>query len=168
MAEGVVRHHAAMMRPVVEFCLVNDINIIQMPCPETNCAAGGLGRQPRGKVWYERNGLRETATDIATGQVDYMEKLRAANIEILAVIGVEFSPACAVTFLNKGRSIVRDEGIFVEEIKKGMAERGFDIPFVGVAAKWERRIERDLKALLTKRDQGVLPGLAEALEHGGS
>lgn len=161
MAEGVVRHHAAMMRPVVEFCLANDINIIQMPCPETNCAAGGLGRQPHGKRWYERNGLRETASNIAAGQLDYMERLRGAGIEILAVIGVEFSPACAVTYLNKGRSIVRDEGIFIEELRKGMAERGFEIAFIGVAAKWERRIERDLRALLARRD-GSLP---EAAEH---
>ena len=81
MAEGVVRHHPAMMRPVVEFCLANDINIIQMPCPETNCAAGGLGRQPHGKSWYERNGLRETAANIAAGQLDYMERLRTGALK---------------------------------------------------------------------------------------
>jgi len=163
MAEGVVRHHPAIMRPVVEFCLANDINIVQMPCPETQCAAGGLGRQPHGKSWYERNGLRDTAAAIAAGQLDYMERLRAAGIEILAVIGVEFSPACAVTFLNKGRSIVRDEGIFIEELRKGMAERGLEVAFIGVAAKWERRIERDLRALLTRRDGGR-SGVAEHVD----
>jgi predicted secreted protein len=155
MAEGVVRHHPAIMRPVVEFCLANDINIIQMQCPETNCAAGGLGRRPRGKGWYERNGLRDTAASIASEQLDYMERLRAGGIEILAVIGVEFSPACAVTYLNKGRSIVRAEGIFIEELRNGMAKRGFQVAFVGVAAKWERRIERDLQALLVRRDGGL-------------
>ena len=77
------------------------------------------------------------------------------------MIGVEFSPACAVTYLNKGRSIVRNEGIFIEELRKGMAERGFEIAFIGVAAKWERRIERDLRALLARRD-GAQP---EAAEH---
>lgn len=167
MAEGVVRHHAAIMRPVVEFCLAEDINIIQMPCPETNCAAGGLGRQPHGKVWYERNGLRETAAGIAKGQVEYMNRLRTAGIEILAVIGVDFSPACAVTYLNKGRSIVRDEGIFVEELKRLMAESGFELPFVGVTAKWERRIERDLKALLNREDGAASASLAAGIEHVG-
>jgi predicted secreted protein len=164
MADGVVRQHAAIIRPVVEFCLANDINIIQMPCPETNCAAGGLGRNPHGKVWYERNGLRETAAGIAAGQLDYMARLRAAGIEILGVIGVDFSPACAVTYLNKGRSIVRGEGIFVEELRKGMAERGFEVPFVGVAAKWGRRIERDLRALLAGRDPRAVPDLTEAAD----
>ena len=161
MAEGVVRHHPAVMRPVVEFCLANDINIIQMPCPETMCAAGGLGRPPNGKVWYERNGLRETAADIAATQLDYMVRLRGAGMDILAVIGVDFSPACAVSYLNKGRAVVRDAGIFVEELRKGMAQRGFELPFIGVSARWERRIERDLKALLEKRDRGALPGVAD-------
>ena len=168
MAEGVVRHHAAMMRPVVKFCLDNDINIIQMPCPETKCDAGGLGRKPQGKVWYERNGLRATASGIADEQLDYMERLRAARMEILAVIGVDFSPACAVTFLNKGRSIVRDQGIFIEELRKGMLARGWVVPFVGVAAKWERRIERDLQALLVRQDGDLLSDLTEVDQHGDS
>jgi hypothetical protein len=55
---------------------------------------------------------------------------------------------------------VRDEGIFIEELRKGMAARGFETAFVGVAAKWERRIERDLRALLARRD-GCLPEAAE-------
>jgi predicted secreted protein len=160
MAEGVAKVHPAMVRPVVEFCLNNDINIVQMPCPETNCAAGGLGREPRGKVWYERNGLRDTCIEIAAGQLDYMQRLLAANIEILAIIGIDFSPACAVTYLNKGRSIVRDEGIYIEELKKGMAARGFSVPFIGVAAKWERRIERDLRALLRPAEPEI-PGLTQ-------
>lgn len=163
MAEGVVRSHPAIIRPVVEFCLANDINIIQMPCPETNCSTGGLGRPPRGKAWYERNGLRETAAGIAAGQLDYMERLRRGGMDILAVIGVEFSPACAVTYLNKGRSIVRDEGILIEELRRGMTARGLDIPFIGVAAKWERRMERDLQALLAARDRRPIP--AEPSEH---
>lgn len=148
MAEGLVRTHPAIVKPVVEFCLKNDINIIQMPCPETNCAAGGLGRQPHGKAWYEQNGLRETCRDIATGQLDYVERLMSGGMRVLAFVGIEFSPACAVTFLNKGRSIVRDEGIYVEELKRGMSERGMSIPFVGVATKWHRRLERELEALL--------------------
>ena len=148
MAEGVVKQYAATVKPVLEFCLRHDINIFQMPCPESQCSAGGLGRAPHGKVWYEKNGLRETSHGIAKGQLDYMERLRAAGMELLAVIGVEFSPACAVNYLNKGRAIVRDEGIFVEELKAGMAERGFQVPFVGINARWTKKMASDLDALV--------------------
>ena len=61
MANGLVKHFPGPVRPVLQFCLDHDINIIQMPCPETLCASGGLGRDPRGKKWYEQNGMRETS-----------------------------------------------------------------------------------------------------------
>ena len=148
MAEGVVKQYAAIVKPVLEFCLRHDINIMQMPCPESLCGAGGLGREPHGKAWYEKNGLRDTSRGIAGGQLDYMERLRGAGMEILAVIGVEFSPACAVNYLNKGRAIVRGEGIYVEELRAGMGERGFQVPFIGVNARWTRKMAADLEALL--------------------
>jgi hypothetical protein len=100
----VAKHFAGMVKPVVEFCMRNDVNIMQMPCPETMCGSGGLGRSPRGKAWYEQNGLRQTSEELARGQADYVAKLLAAGIDVLGVIGIDFSPACAVNYLNKGRS----------------------------------------------------------------
>jgi hypothetical protein len=148
MADGVAKNFPAIVRPVIEFCLCNDINVMQMPCPETMCASGGLGRAPRGKAWYDANGLRETSSSIAKGQADYIGRLIVAGVEILAVVGIDFSPACAVNYLNKGRSIVKGEGIYVEELKVELAARGLDIPFIGVAGKWQRKMLRDLNALL--------------------
>ncbi len=150
MAEGVAKHFAAMVKPVVQFCLDHDINVMQMPCPESLCAAGGLGRGPHGKAWYEQNGLRETSTAIAKGQAAYIERLRNSGIDVLAVVGIDFSPACAVNYLNKGRSIVKGEGIYVEELKRELAALGVEIPFVGVAAKWSKKMIRDLEALLLR------------------
>jgi predicted secreted protein len=148
MAEGVAKHFAAMIKPVVQFCLDRDINIMQMPCPETLCAAGGLGRSPHGKGWYEQNGLRETSSSIANGQAAYIDRLRKSGIEVLGVVGIDFSPACAVNYLNKGRSIVRGEGIYVEELKRELAALDIDLPFIGVAAKWSKKMVRDLEGLL--------------------
>ncbi|HDZ73215.1 MAG TPA: DUF523 domain-containing protein [Aurantimonas coralicida] len=165
MAEGVVKQYAAVVKPVVEFCLNNDINIFQMPCPESQCASGGLGRAPHGKVWYERNGLRKTSKDIAEGQIAYMQRLRSAGMQILAVIGVEFSPACAVTYLNKGRAIVRDEGIYVEELKTKMSAEGFEVPFIGINARWTKRMAKDLESLLKPPAEEPQMSLLDLPEH---
>lgn len=148
MAAGLVRHFPGPVKPVVQFCLDHDISMVQMPCPETICLSGGLGRSPRGKKWYEENGLRETAGIIAAGQVAYMRRLLDDGFEILSIIGVEFSPACAVTFLNKGRAIHRDEGIFVEELRRTMKEFDIDIPFMGISQRWHKKLQSDLEALL--------------------
>ena len=153
MAQGIVKHFPGPVRPVVEFCLEHDLNIMQMPCPESRCAAGGLNRTPRGKKWYEDNGLRETARKIAVEQADYMRAVVDQGFEIVGIIGVDFSPACAVNYLNKGRSVHKDQGIYVEELRKSLAERGLDVPFVGIHQRWQKKLKRDLDALLSKTPQ---------------
>jgi len=148
MAEGVVKKFPAMVKPVIQFCMDHDINMFQMPCPETLCAEGGLGRPTHGKKWYEAHGLPETARVIAEGQVKYMRDLTAQGFEILAIIGVDFSPACAVSYLNRGRSTVPGEGIYVEALKVVMEKHGLKVPFLGVTAKWHKKMQRDLNALI--------------------
>lgn len=148
MADGVVKDFPGPVKPVVEFCLKHDVNIMQMPCPETLCAAGGLGREPHGKSWYEARGLRETAKGIANGQADYLASLVKNGFEVLGVIGVEFSPACAVTYLNKGRSVQRGRGVFIEELQQALNERGLKIPFVGVRQRWRNKMLKDLERLI--------------------
>ena len=148
MADGLVKHFPGAIRPVIEFCLDNDIAIMQMPCPETLCAAGGLGRTPHGKQWYEKNGLRNVSREIAAGQAAYMQRLSNGGFQILAIIGVEFSPACAVTFLNRGPAIYRDQGIYVEELRRAMKERDIEVPFMGISPRWHKKMVVDLQKLL--------------------
>ena len=147
-AEGLAKYFPAAVKPVVQWCLDNDINMIQMPCPETLCDAGGLGRSPHGKAWYEERGLRETSRKIAQRQADYAKRLADAGATILAFIGMEFSPACAVTYLNKGPVIYRSEGIFVEELKAALLAVELSIPFVGINQRAHKKMRRDLEQLL--------------------
>ena len=91
MAQGIVRKYASIVRPILEFCLEHDLNVLQMPCPEAQCAAGGIDRQPHGKQWYEERGLRTTAHEIAVGQSEYMETLIDNGFEIVGIIGVDLS-----------------------------------------------------------------------------
>lgn len=119
-----------------------------MPCPEVRCDAGGLGRSPHGKLWYERNGLRETSAEIAKEQAAYARQLVDSGCKILAIIGMEFSPACAPTYLNRGPVIHKDRGIFIEELQDELRNQGLDIPFVGVNQRWLKKLDKDLRNLL--------------------
>ena len=169
-AKGLAKYFPGAVKPVIQFCLDNDINMMQMPCPESRCAAGGLGRDPHGKVWYERNGLREVAVRIATEQVDYMSELISAGYEILAIIGVEFSPACAVNYLNRGPIIQKDRGIFVEELQRGLKTRGVEIPFIGVNQRALKKLDRQLKEMLSGQERAnpgiVTPSTTDPLARG--
>lgn len=148
-AEGLAKHFKAAVKPVVQFCLDHDINIMQMPCPESMCASGGLGRSPHGKKWYEDNGLRETASKIAKGQVQYMKSLVDNDYHILAIMGVEFSPACSITYLNRGPVIYKDQGIYIEELNKELAISGLEIPMIGVNNRAHRKLEKQLNEMIS-------------------
>jgi len=148
VADGLAKHAPAAVKPVVQFCLDNDINIFQMPCPEVQCPSGGFGRSLRGKVWYEANGLRETSAEIAKQQADYMASLSESGMNILAILGVEFSPACAVTYLNKGRTITRATGIYIEELQQQLEAQDLSIPFIGVNQRWLKKLDTQLREIL--------------------
>lgn len=150
MTKGLVRGEPAIIKQVLQFCMDNDIGIVQMPCPETLCGAGGLGRERRGKKWYEEQGLRQTSERIATEQVEFMLNLIQKGVEVLAIIGIEFSPACAVNYLNRGRTILSDTGIYVEELKKAVKSKGIVIQFIGVNQRWKKKLARQLEAVLVK------------------
>lgn len=147
MAKGLVRGEPAIIKQVLQFCMDNDIGIVQMPCPETLCDAGGLGRERHGKKWYEERGLRDTSRSIAREQANYMVKLCSGGVAILAIIGMEFSPACAVNYLNKGRAIIKDEGIYVEELKAAMKQGSINIPFIGVNQRWKNKLAKELQQI---------------------
>jgi len=148
VAKGLAKTSPAMAKQVVQFCMDNDINIFQMPCPEIHCEAGGVERELHGKKWYEDNGLRTTGKQIAKEQVCYMKRMIDSGANILAVIGVEFSPACAPTYLNKGRSIVRSKGIYIEELIAELKFQGLKIPIVGINQRWHRKVQKQLNELL--------------------
>lgn len=157
-ANGLAKYYPAAIKPVVQFCLDHDINMMQMPCPETMCAAGGLGREPHGKGWYESRGLRETSSAIAVDQAAYVKTLIDGGNQVLAIIGMEFSPACATTFLSKGRAIYRDRGIFIEELQKELDRLGLEIPFIGVNQRWLKKLDRELHGLLEPVAASTKPG----------
>ena len=148
VAKGLAKISPAIVKPVAQFCLDNDINIFQMPCPEVLCEMGGLERQLHGKIWYENNGLRKISTRIAKEQVNYMKALINAGLDILAIIGVEFSPACAPTYLNKGRSVIKDKGIYIEELQQELKLQELQIPFIGINQRWHKKLEKQLNGIL--------------------
>jgi len=149
------KYFPAAVKPVVQWCLDHDINMIQMPCPEFLCAAGGPGREPHGKIWYERKGLRETSRPIGEAQADYAKKLVDSGCTIVAVFGMEFSPACAVNYLNKGQWVYKDQGIYIEEFRAALVRLGLNPPFIGVNQRALKKLSRDLDSLLNAPPAGL-------------
>jgi len=136
---------SGVIREVVDFLMDHDINIMQMPCPETLFL--GVDRDTHGKKWYESKGFREKCKEIASSQVEYMNQLKKAGREIVGIIGVEFSPACST--ITDSSSRYRQEGIYMEELKKSMKLVNINVPFISVHSGWKNKMKEELEKLIT-------------------
>lgn len=142
-AEGCAKAPAAIKR-VIEFLMEHEINIMQMPCPESIML--GIAREKHGKKWYEEKGFREVCRDIARNQVNYMKALEIDGKKIVGVIGVTFSPACS--FERDNGSVYRQEGIYGEELRAAMKHFNIDAKMISVNPDWKDKLEADLLSLL--------------------
>ena len=77
-----------------------------------------------------------------------MKSLIDDGMKILSIIGMDFSPACAVNYLNRGPRLYKDEGIYIEELKAALDRLGLDIPLMGVNQRALKKLERQLNELL--------------------
>lgn len=131
-AQGVSIKFPAAVTPIIEFLMKNKVNIIQMPCPEIKY--GNVIRKAARKEDYDNPEFRKICGEYAKQVVDIIKKLRKANFEIIAILGIENSPACGVTLVfRKGRGRVHEAGVFIEELRKLLSSENLqDIPILGI------------------------------------
>lgn len=143
-AQGIARKFSSSIKPVTDLLMKYDVNIIQMRCPELYF--DGFIRQPCGKDHYDNFHNRKICQQVAEKEVELMKMLKDHDHEIVAVLGINFSPSCAVDYLS-GRPPNRKKGkgIYIEELDKVMRkEKIYNIPFIGISIY---RIEETINAL---------------------
>lgn len=131
-AQGIVRHYPATVQPVIDLLVKSNINIRQMPCPEL--FFDRVIRPPCQKPKYDTERNHAVCRKVAGLVVSEIEKLISAEFEVLGIVGIEFSPSCAVSRLGSGRyrQVVNGSGIFIEEIKDLLRGKDIELPFLGL------------------------------------
>ena len=152
-AQGIVKKYPAIVKPVVDFLMEKNINLIQMPCPETEYK--GLARNPAGKKTYDTKKFRSICEKMAREIVKQIKALKEEGFEVLAILGWRFSPACAVKYLFEGY-IKKGQGVFIEELKKQLAKERLKVPFLGVNVLGMKKTLRELSELIGDQTQQSL------------
>lgn len=150
--EGAVFPGANTM--LMKTLLDSGLGVIQMPCPEYRCL--GLEKYKYGVVVKDelRSCFRNIARDVVLEIKDYRE----LGFDIVGILGMNPSPSCGVgttkgkgTMLgiNRDTSEIKEDGIFIEELKLLLKEYGLDdIRIYGVRRflrgekDWEERMEK--------------------------
>lgn len=142
--KGLARY-PGMCREVFDTLHKYDLGIMQMQCPETLYL--GIQRWWATKNLYDNIGFRKYCRELAKQIADYMEAYVQVGYKTVAVLSCDGSPTCGVTLtswdenwggcpaeLSYNDALVEGEGVYIEELKKEIEERGLTVPpFYGLA-----------------------------------
>ncbi|MGL4484464.1 MAG: CD3072 family TudS-related putative desulfidase [Anaerovoracaceae bacterium] len=137
--------YPGMCKEVFDTLYENELGIQQMHCPETLYM--GINRWWTTKNLYDNHGFRTFCRKLAEEAVTYMQEYVSAGYKTVAVLSCDSSPTCGVSItssdenwggspvdLDYGEAIIEGSGVYIEELKKEIEERGVPMPpFYGLA-----------------------------------
>ncbi len=150
-AQGIVKYEwKSSVRPIVDMILDNDINIIQMPCPETE--ASGLVREPKGITKYDTKEFNEVCEAAACRIYNDVKRVIESGYDVVAILGIEQSPSCCVNYIYSNKGMENRKGLFIEKVYEKVKE--FNIPIIGVNRKYVSKSLKILEEILNEDKNG--------------
>ena len=126
---------------LILWALDNDIEIVQMRCPETEYS--GSDRQPKGRGYYDKAPcFHALCAEIAAFEASRIKEYG----NVIAVIGVTTSPACGTNF--GGKNPYQPSGIYMEELRRETEARGLNPKFVSIWPGHPHKMAQHLASLM--------------------
>ena len=145
-AQGIVKYEwKSSIRPFIDLILDHDINIIQMPCAETEFK-NSLIREPKGITKYNTKEFNEHCKTLANKVTNQIKNLIESNYEIVAILGIEQSPSCCVNYIYTNKGMEKRMGLFMQELYENTKE--LNIPIIGINRKYINKSLTELEKLL--------------------
>lgn len=141
---------------VIEFLVNRRLGILQMPCPEASFCSyqDGVSRGTHGIGYYERLlGFSEHCSELGQEVVRKIKELTIAGYEVVAVIGIEHSPTCAVNYMYTNHGMEKRKGIYISVIRDRLVQECLNIPIVGVNRRYPDKFMRDMSQLLESKEK---------------
>lgn len=150
-ADGIVKKYSSIVKPVVSLLMDYDINIVQMPCPEL--IFDGFHRRPCQKPKYDNEKNRKVCREVGDNVVKLIQLFQINGCDIKAILGIDYSPSCAVKLLTgrPPKRIRKGKGIFVEELQSLLRTQKIKIPFIGVQIYKINETLKDMEYILEER-----------------
>lgn len=157
-AKGIVKKYPAIIKPVLEKLMVYNINLIQLPCPESQFGGykNSLNRFPKSIKKYNNPKFRNLCHKLSLDTVDIIKAIIHNNYKIIAILGIEYSPSCAISYQYTEKGIVHKQGIFIEELKSLLNNEKIKIPFIGINRRGVKKSLHKLEELLSQYKQLTL------------
>lgn len=157
-AQGLVKYEwKGAIRPVLDEVMNKDINIVQMPCPESLFPnlEKGLVRAPLSYSKYNTKDFRAHCRKLANDVAEQISAIISNGYRVIGVIGIENSPSCAVNLQYTNKGNVNLSGVYIQELKKILKERKLDVPFLGINRRGIGASIKRLKKLLSSTENSI-------------
>ena len=131
---------------VVNLLTLKGVGIFQLPCPEMDLF--GIFRKPLPKEAYEHPRIRGRYNKLAKKVVKQLEWFKRKGYKVAAVLGAEGSPTCGIDLVGKWKDnisrkrrfpddvvFIHGMGVFMEELKRAMEEKGILTNWIGIPGK---------------------------------
>ena len=132
----------------INFLLEEEIDMIPFSCVEASFAilADGLLRDKHGIDYYQKlTGFCEHCDDVASQEADRLMQMMKAGIQIVAILGIEHSPSCAVNYLYTHNGTQKRAGIFMQLLIEKLQKRGITTNYIGINRKYPKKALLRLK-----------------------
>lgn len=142
----------------MEELIKQDINIVQMPCPESQFGGyiEGLKRAPKGIDGYDNPAFKGLCTKLASETVDMAKAIFASGYDIIAIMGIENSPSCAVNYQYSNKGTIRRAGIYTDILRNMLKKEGMEIRFIGINRRGINKSLSEVKRLFEESKQAKL------------
>jgi len=134
-ARGIVRFgFSATIKPIMEELLRQEVNIVQMPCPEARLGGyrQGLKREPKGIFEYDTPNFRAVCEQASDESLEMIKAIIDNGFTVIGILGMEYSPFCSIELQYTGRGTMHRPGLYIEALQKKLRDAGIEIPFIGV------------------------------------
>lgn len=139
-------------KPFLETALRYNIDIHVLPCTESlfGGLSAGLVRKKHGIDYY--TGLlkyKDFCTEKAYVAAKEVQEL-CIHYSIIAIVGVEHSPSCAINYMYTYRGMAKKSGLFMHALEGYLFDKNISIPFIGVNRRHPRKALAEFEYLIQK------------------
>lgn len=158
--------YSGLEEDVVKLLVSKGVGIFQIPCPEMEVF--GIFRKPLPKEPYERPKVRQRYKSLAEDITKRLMWFKRRKYAIVAVLGAEGSPTCGINIVGKWKDVSRKGrfpedvmfvegiGVFMEEFKKILEQKGIQTNWIGIPGKSVRLIKPDVLKETIRKIENML------------
>ena len=133
--------------PFIQLLKDYDVEFFCLPCTEAGFC--GMKCKKHGLDYYQSlKGYPEYCESQVQNILDRVLLLSGKGKEIIACLGVEHSPSCAVSYMYTHHGMVKRAGIFFDRLFTGMEKVDINLKWIGINRKYPQKAYTYLRTIL--------------------